>query len=235
MNKLIIRTIVAATIALGATVGQAQDTKPTSAAPENQVHGYLIANYTIKDQETFKKYMDAAGSLPLKYNGKVIIYDVNSRTLEGKPESVMAVAEFPSVAETERFYNSPEYSAAKTLRMASTIGSVVLAEGQPSSGASTPSGYMIANYSIKDQATFTKYMEAAGPLAPKFNVKVIIFDTKAKALEGKPEAIAAVAEFPSVAEAERFYNSPEYTNVRTLRIASTEGSVVMTQGRPLQQ
>ena len=232
MNKSIFRTIVAATIALGATVGHAQDSKPTSAAPESQVHGYLIANYTIKDQETFKKYMEAAGSLPLKYHGKVIIYDVKSRTLEGKPESVMAVAEFPSVAETRKFYDSPEYTAARKLRIASTKGSVVLAEGQPSSGASTPNGYLVANYSIKDQVTFKKYMEAAGPLAPRFKAKVIIYDTKAKALEGKPEAIAAVAEFPSVADTEKFYDSPEYTAARKLRIASTKGSVVLAEGLP---
>jgi uncharacterized protein (DUF1330 family)/alpha/beta superfamily hydrolase len=233
MNKPIIRTIVAGTIALAATIAHAQDTKPTSAAPENQTHGYMIANYTIKDQETFKKYMEAAGSLAPKYNGKVIIYDVKSRTLEGKPESVMAVAEFPSVAETERFYNSPEYTAARKFRIASTKGSVVLAEGLPSSSAATPNGYMIANYTIKDQGTFKKYMEAAGTLAPKFNGKVIIYDTKAKVLEGKPEAIAAVAEFPSVADTEKFYDSPEYTAARKFRIASTKGSVVLAEGLPL--
>jgi uncharacterized protein (DUF1330 family) len=42
----------------------------------------------------------------------------------------------------------------------------------------------------------------------------------------------AVAEFPGVAEAERFYNSPEYTAARKFRIASTEGSVVLVEGLP---
>jgi uncharacterized protein (DUF1330 family)/pimeloyl-ACP methyl ester carboxylesterase len=91
---------------------------------------------------------------------------------------------------------------------------------------------MIANYTIKDQETFKKYMEAAGTLAPKFKGKVIIYDTKAKALEGNPEAIAAVAEFPSVADTEKFYDSPEYTSARKFRIASTKGSVVLTEGLP---
>ncbi|WP_241152004.1 DUF1330 domain-containing protein, partial [Pseudomonas viridiflava] len=36
----------------------------------------------------------------------------------------------------------------------------------------------------------------------------------------------AIAEFPSLADAERFYNSPEYTAAKKLRIAATEGSVV---------
>ncbi|WP_122574550.1 DUF1330 domain-containing protein [Pseudomonas viridiflava] len=89
--------------------------------------------------------------------------------------------------------------------------------------------YLIANYDIKDEANFQAYMDAAGPLAPKFGGKVIIFDVKAKAVEGQPRSVIAVAEFPSLADAQRFYNSPEYTEARKLRIASTLGTVIMTE------
>jgi len=91
-------------------------------------------------------------------------------------------------------------------------------------------GYMIANYTIKNQAGFQKYMEEAGPLAPKFGGKIIVFNLNATAVEGKPQSVMAIAEFPSVADAERFYNSPEYTAARRFRIDSTEGSVVITAG-----
>jgi uncharacterized protein (DUF1330 family) len=91
-------------------------------------------------------------------------------------------------------------------------------------------GYMIANYTIKDQATFQKYMEAAGPLAPKFGGKVTVFNLKATAVEGEPKSVMAIAEFPSLADAQRFYNSPEYTAARKFRTASTEGSVIITEG-----
>ena len=127
MNKPVIRGIggiamvLGAALAFAAAVGQ-------GAAP---ARGYLVANYTIHDQQTFQKYMEAAGPLAPKFNGKVIIYDVKSRTMEGNPKSIMAVAEFPTVADAERFYNSPEYSAARQFRIASTEGSVVLAEGRP--------------------------------------------------------------------------------------------------------
>ncbi|KPU62025.1 hypothetical protein AN403_5969 [Pseudomonas fluorescens] len=91
-------------------------------------------------------------------------------------------------------------------------------------------GFMIANYQINDPATFQKYMEAAGPLAPKFGGKVIVFNLDAKAVEGQPKSVMAIAEFPSVADAERFYNSPEYTAAKKLRIAATTGTVVITEG-----
>jgi len=91
-------------------------------------------------------------------------------------------------------------------------------------------GYMIANYTIKDQAGFKKYMEAAGPLAPKYGGKIIVFNLNATAVEGRPKSVMAIAEFPSSADAQRFYNSPEYTAARKFRIESTEGSVVITEG-----
>jgi uncharacterized protein (DUF1330 family) len=91
-------------------------------------------------------------------------------------------------------------------------------------------GYMIANYTINDQAVFQKYMEEAGPLAPKFGGKIIVFNLNAPAVEGEPKKVIAIAEFPSVAEARRFYESPEYTAARKFRVASTEGSVIITEG-----
>ncbi|NVZ18940.1 DUF1330 domain-containing protein [Pseudomonas costantinii] len=93
-----------------------------------------------------------------------------------------------------------------------------------------PHGYMIANYQINDQATFQRYMEAAGPLAPKYGGRVIVFNLNATAVEGKPKSVMAIAEFPSLADAQRFYNSPEYTAAKEFRIAATEGSVVITEG-----
>lgn len=206
-SKKITRAILGITIAL--CVASFTTEAQVTTSEVEQPHGYMIANYTIKDQETFKKYMEAAGSLAPKYKGRVIIYDVKGRTLEGNPKSVIAVAEFPSVADAERFYNSPEYTAARRFRIASTEGSVVLAEGiahETTPGTIQPKGYMVANYTIKDQDIFKKYMEAAASLAPKYKGKVIIYDTKPRTLEGNPEAVVAVAEFASVAETEKFYN-----------------------------
>lgn len=119
MKKLVKGTIAALVLAF-AGVSQAQDA---------QAHGYMIANYDIKDQATFQAYMQAAGPLAPKYGGKVIVFNLKAPEVEGKPRSVMAIAEFPSLADAQRFYNSPEYTAAKKLRMAATEGTVVITEG----------------------------------------------------------------------------------------------------------
>jgi len=235
MNK-VIPIIIAFSFAFCTASFSSQKKTPTKTPAKiaRQLHGYMIANYTIKDQATFNKYMEAAGSLAPKYNGKVIIYNEKATVLEGKPQSVIAVAEFPSMEEAERFYNSVEYTVARQFRIASTEGWVIITEGTASAAftATEPQGYQFVNYTIKDQATFNKYMEAAGTLAPKFDGKVIIYNEKVKVLEGNPKTVIGVAEFKSVVEAERFYNSSEYTEARQFRIASTEGWVMRTVSLP---
>jgi uncharacterized protein (DUF1330 family) len=119
MKHIVIGAVAAITIALAAT----------SHAQNKQPHGYMIANYEIKDPATFQRYMEAAGPLAPKYGGKIIVFNLNSTAAEGEPKSVMAIAEFPSLADAQRFYNSAEYSAAKKFRIAATEGTVVITEG----------------------------------------------------------------------------------------------------------
>lgn len=119
MKKLIIGAAAAIMIALTAT-GYAQNTQPP---------GYMIANYKINDQAGFQKYMEEAGSLASKYGGKIIVFNLNATAVEGAPKSVMAIAEFPTLTDAQQFYSSPEYTAAKKFRIASTEGTVVMTEG----------------------------------------------------------------------------------------------------------
>lgn len=227
MNK-IIQFVVAISLVFNYAPCLSQNKTATT------THGYMIANYTIKNQAIFNKYMAAAGTLAPKYNGKVIIYNEKPTILEGKPQSVIAVAEFPSMQEAERFYNSSEYAAARQFRIASTEGWVILTEGTASAAFTSthPLGYQFVNYTINDQNTFKKYMEAAGSLAPKFGGKVIIYNEKVKVLEGKPKSVIGIAEFNNEIAAERFYNSTEYTAARKFRIASTDGWALRTASSP---
>jgi uncharacterized protein (DUF1330 family) len=132
MNSLIARTVIGLTIALAATVGQAQGAMSPADVPVNAakaVPGYLIANFTIRDPAMFQKYRDAVRPISLKYKGKAVVYNANARKVEGNPQMVTAVIQFPSLADVESFYFSPEYTEVKKLRIASTEGSVVLTEG----------------------------------------------------------------------------------------------------------
>jgi len=201
---------------------------------EETPKGYLIANFTVKDSVTFQKYRKAAAGLAQKYQGRMIARDVNSKTVEGTdPRQVMAIIEFPSLKQAEGYYNSPEYTEAKKFGMASADRLIILAEGipeaaQPSAGQAN--GYLVANFTVHDQDTFKKYMETGGPVVGKFNGKAIVYDGKARIVEGKGQQIIAVMVFPSFTDLERFYSSAEYTSARKFRHASTKGTVVLAEG-----
>lgn len=133
MKKIITPTLLATAFILAAT-GHAQAQGTTSnPATTVQPHGYMVISYDIKDQAMFQKYMDAAGSLAAKYNGKVTIFNMKVNGVEGKPRSVFGMVEFPNLADAQRFYSSPEYTAARKFRIAATKGTstVILTEGLP--------------------------------------------------------------------------------------------------------
>ena len=99
LGRLVVLSMMLASSA--SCISVRKDSVPGSAALTRgavEPHGYMIANYTIKDPELFKKYMEAAGNLAPKFDGKVIVFDVKARALEGRPKTVMAIAEFPSVS-----------------------------------------------------------------------------------------------------------------------------------------
>lgn len=126
MNTLIRRAMFATAIALSAiSLAQAAGAKH---AP-TQARGYLIANYDIHDQPTYQKYLDAAVALAPKFKAKVIVYNMKSTGVEGSPKAATVIAEFPTLADAQRFYYSPEYTEVKKMRIASTDGIVVLSEG----------------------------------------------------------------------------------------------------------
>ncbi len=88
--------------------------------------GYLIANYTIHDPNTYQKYVETVMPVIAKYGGKLIVGDFELKKLEGSPMQGVVMVEFESVDAAERFYNSPEYMEKKNLRLSSTKGWVAI-------------------------------------------------------------------------------------------------------------
>lgn len=100
-----------------------------SIKPEEPSAGYLIANYSIHDEDNYKEYVKTASAFESKYEGKAIIYDAHIKTLTGSPKEVIAIAIFPTFKHAQRFYDSHEYTDAKQFRIASTEGWVMLSNG----------------------------------------------------------------------------------------------------------
>jgi uncharacterized protein (DUF1330 family) len=96
-----------------------------------------------------------------------------------------------------------------------------------------PKAYMIGSYDITDPAVFDQYIEAATPLVAQYGGRVIVYNPNVTAIEGTSRSVIAIAEFPSLADAERYYNSPEYTTARQFFTNSTEGFRIITEGAGL--
>ena len=91
--------------------------------------GYVIANYTVHNQQEYDKYPPVVGPTIAQYGGKILIIDRDVNALEGEARRVIVVLEFESVEAAQRWYDSPEYSAIKGLRTSASDGWLVITEG----------------------------------------------------------------------------------------------------------
>ncbi|MGC6387468.1 DUF1330 domain-containing protein [Ewingella sp. S1.OA.A_B6] len=91
--------------------------------------GYLIAHVSISDDTAYAEYAKAAGNAMKKFNPKIIAWSGQYENLEGEAHQRHVIFEFDSFAEAKRFYESPEYQAAKVLRAGAATGTFVLVEG----------------------------------------------------------------------------------------------------------
>jgi uncharacterized protein (DUF1330 family) len=90
---------------------------------------YMVFSYTITNPDQYQAYPAAAMPSIGVHNAEVLVADYASETKEGAPGAVTVVLRFESKEAAMAWYDSPEYAAAKPLRLANTEGSVVLCDG----------------------------------------------------------------------------------------------------------
>jgi uncharacterized protein (DUF1330 family) len=80
---------------------------------------YMIITAKIADRDAFiAGYGAAAGALVEQFGGRYVLRGPGAQLLEGSfgDGASMVISEWPDVAAAQRFWNSPEYAAARTLR-----------------------------------------------------------------------------------------------------------------------
>lgn len=90
--------------------------------------GYLIGHVSILDATAYAAYAKAAGEAMRPFNPKVIAGG-QYENLEGEAHERHVIFEFDSFADARQFYESPEYQAAKDLRVGAATGTFVILEG----------------------------------------------------------------------------------------------------------
>lgn len=84
---------------------------------------------------------------------------------------------------------------------------------------------------LKDRAQLDEYWAKAGPTMKGFGVKPLAAYTPFKVLEGSDTVKAVVvAEFPSMDDAQRWYDSPAYAEVRKHRLKGGDYLTILIDG-----
>ena len=91
--------------------------------------GYWIAHVDVRDPERYKDYVATAKPAFEKYGARFLARGGAYEALEGRERGRNVVIEFPSLAAARDCYNSPDYQAAKAIRVTVADAEMVIVEG----------------------------------------------------------------------------------------------------------
>jgi uncharacterized protein (DUF1330 family) len=91
--------------------------------------------------------------------------------------------------------------------------------------------YIIAEIEVSDPETYDKYKARTPGVIEQYGGRFIVRGGKAQVLEGDRQTERLVViEFPDVAAARRFYDSPEYQAIIGLRHRASKGRLILVDG-----
>ena len=92
--------------------------------------------------------------------------------------------------------------------------------------------YLVVEAIITDREKFAAYARRVPDLVAAFGGEYVVLGGAAEALEGDwGDARLVVHRWPDMATAKRFWNSPEYAEIKKLRENAGEFRVMLLEGR----
>ncbi|MCG6873634.1 MAG: DUF1330 domain-containing protein [Betaproteobacteria bacterium] len=83
-----------------------------------------------------------------------------------------------------------------------------------------------------DQAKMNMYREGVLETVQKYQGRYLVLGGKCDVIEGNwRPTVPVIIEFPSLEQAHRWYNSPEYKPLLKLRLEGSRGNAVFIEGR----
>ena len=91
--------------------------------------------------------------------------------------------------------------------------------------------YVVANVTVNDPVRYEDYRRLVTPTVEKYGGRFIARGGRIEVLEGNwhPGRLVLL-EFPSVEQARAWWSSPEYTEARAIRQATSEGTLLILEG-----
>jgi uncharacterized protein (DUF1330 family) len=92
--------------------------------------------------------------------------------------------------------------------------------------------YIIASEVINDRDEFDKYRALVHGVLDKYKGEIIISNENVEIFEGEwPYTKTVVIRFPSIQQAKRWYESPEYQEIIQYRIRATTTNLILVDGK----
>ena len=92
-------------------------------------------------------------------------------------------------------------------------------------------GYLVGTITVTDPAAYKPYMENTSRLVAKYGGRYLIRGGDMTVAEGELEYDRVVViEFDSMDMLERFYNDPEYAEVKKIRQVNSNGVIMKVTG-----
>ena len=99
---------------------------------------YVIAQFDVHDVDTYYEYASKLMQMSGDFGGKLRAAN-DAEVVEGSiPHLRTIIAEFDSMAQARKWYDSPEYQAIIGLRHKSTTGHLFMVEGMTMPPRTTP-------------------------------------------------------------------------------------------------
>ncbi|HEU4647170.1 MAG TPA: DUF1330 domain-containing protein [Burkholderiales bacterium] len=91
---------------------------------------YIVADIDITDPEAYEQYKPLASAAIEKYGARPLARGGDVETAEGdwKPKRFV-ILEFPSMEQLRKFYDSPEYVKARTIRQQASKSNLIFVKG----------------------------------------------------------------------------------------------------------
>ena len=91
--------------------------------------------------------------------------------------------------------------------------------------------YLIAEMEVSDLETYARYRAQVPEVIAPHGGRFLVRGGTTEAKEGAPPAgRVVVIEFPDMAAARRFYDSPDYQAILPLRLAASQGRLYLVEG-----
>jgi len=91
---------------------------------------YFVAQISIHDQETYRKYLEKVDEVFARYHGKYLAVDDKPQVVEGKWNYTRSVLiQFETKQDFEVWYHSSDYQEILKYRLASSASDTILIQG----------------------------------------------------------------------------------------------------------